>query len=893
MAFQSNDHHAVGLALNLKAECHKESQKSQHDSRSSQPREKMCAKMEQQYVHDVYNKTAHHFTDVKYKAWPKVKQFLLNLAPGSIVADVGCGSGKYLNINKDIIIIGCDHSSGLANMAERVGRNVLVCDNLYLPFREQSFDAVISVSVIHHFTTPSRRAKAIRELSRVLRPGGKVMIYVWAMEQKHRKFKSQDVLVPWHLKLKLHKQANNKSHHKKMVTNDVSHFPPEDSDVGDDDVFESEDAGLPSDHQNKKCSLANEKSHSLASRCFDDRPVAKSRKGILSNKENKYFLTKHFGIGKKLASPEVSEISAQSDRVISSSTFWSNSGCDNLNLKKDTDGEDSLTKVIKSKFLNLIGFESNVSKEQTDPGAARPHLKMIEEIINSDHELCCQIGENIPFYLAVEGFAVREFPGSSQRKDHLDIKCTSNVELCDADLIPSDNATSRNSVRAATTCKLADDLLRESNGSETLVSSHPKHKVTTDVLNIRGNQSKAKVNDAMNCRSEHENFDWLPLSVNNQKNGSSSFIGEMFPFGDNNDWAKLTAKAIEHVQNRMTASNATPCIQVKSKRSSPNSHCLCKGNIRVGDHSADGMNGKSAPKNWNCSESSLSSISSDTDSNASDIEDVSLCAVCRGDSVSDVCHVDPELNSDRSSCADLSSANVRSKHFADQNKRRTPVSHGHIDNMTARFDQMVSKSDQDHLVEGMHHFKNSSMTKDAGPGSSHDDQQSFCSGQLNSEQNCRGSTNNNGLIIQTDSDRQRSSSELGKHSFFQPPNSDIPDVKAGLVNIKVCKESRQITDNLSVRDPFITCPDSSNKRLSTDSPSPLQSKKFESSLVTDGHNTTSQSIDGAHKRFYHVFRQRELDELIAKRVHSLRIVQSFYDHANWCVVAEKLSASET
>jgi len=96
MAFQSNDHHAVGLALNLKAECHKESQKSQHDSRSSQPREKMCAKMEQQYVHDVYNKTAHHFTDVKYKAWPKVKQFLLNLAPGSIVADVG--ESEYLKM---------------------------------------------------------------------------------------------------------------------------------------------------------------------------------------------------------------------------------------------------------------------------------------------------------------------------------------------------------------------------------------------------------------------------------------------------------------------------------------------------------------------------------------------------------------------------------------------------------------------------------------------------------------------------------------------------------------------------------------------------------------------------------------------------------------------------
>lgn len=84
-------------------------------------------------------------------------------------------------------MIGCDHSVSLVSMAHDAGHSVLVCDNLYLPFRDHSFDAVISVGVIHHFTTPSRRAKAIQELSRVLRPGGKLMIYVWAMEQKHRK----------------------------------------------------------------------------------------------------------------------------------------------------------------------------------------------------------------------------------------------------------------------------------------------------------------------------------------------------------------------------------------------------------------------------------------------------------------------------------------------------------------------------------------------------------------------------------------------------------------------------------------------------------------------------------------------------------------------------------
>ena len=41
-------------------------------------------------------------------------------------------------------------------------------------------------------------------------------------------------------------------------------------------------------------------------------------------------------------------------------------------------------------------------------------------------------------------------------------------------------------------------------------------------------------------------------------------------------------------------------------------------------------------------------------------------------------------------------------------------------------------------------------------------------------------------------------------------------------------------------------------------------------------------------RYYHVFREGELDQLIEKYVHNLHIISSYYDHANWCVVAEKV-----
>lgn len=66
-----------------------------------------------------------------------------------------------------------------------------------MPFRDESFDAVLSLAVVHHFATTERRVSAIRELARILRIGGRVIITVWALEQKSRRFESQDVLIPW------------------------------------------------------------------------------------------------------------------------------------------------------------------------------------------------------------------------------------------------------------------------------------------------------------------------------------------------------------------------------------------------------------------------------------------------------------------------------------------------------------------------------------------------------------------------------------------------------------------------------------------------------------------------------------------------------------------------
>jgi SAM-dependent methyltransferase len=54
--------------------------------------------------------------------------------------------------------------------------------------RSGVFDSVISIAVIHHFSTKTLRIEAIKEMHRILKVGGKVLIYVWAFEQEEKKF---------------------------------------------------------------------------------------------------------------------------------------------------------------------------------------------------------------------------------------------------------------------------------------------------------------------------------------------------------------------------------------------------------------------------------------------------------------------------------------------------------------------------------------------------------------------------------------------------------------------------------------------------------------------------------------------------------------------------------
>ncbi|XP_014783679.1 alkylated DNA repair protein alkB homolog 8 isoform X2 [Octopus bimaculoides] len=80
--------------------------------------------------------------------------------------------------------IGSDRSENLINICKERNFEVFVGDVMAIPLRSNTFDACICIAVIHHLSTKQRRLQAVKELVRLLCPGGKALIQVWAMEQE-------------------------------------------------------------------------------------------------------------------------------------------------------------------------------------------------------------------------------------------------------------------------------------------------------------------------------------------------------------------------------------------------------------------------------------------------------------------------------------------------------------------------------------------------------------------------------------------------------------------------------------------------------------------------------------------------------------------------------------
>jgi malonyl-CoA O-methyltransferase len=121
-----------------------------------------------------------------------VRHWAGQLPPGAKLADVGCGKGRFLErlaaACPELKLIGIDPAASMlaalpAGIERRPG------SLLAIPAADGEFDAALAVESLEHALVPSR---AVEELCRVVRPGGRVLII-----DKHRARQALSEHEPW------------------------------------------------------------------------------------------------------------------------------------------------------------------------------------------------------------------------------------------------------------------------------------------------------------------------------------------------------------------------------------------------------------------------------------------------------------------------------------------------------------------------------------------------------------------------------------------------------------------------------------------------------------------------------------------------------------------------
>jgi tellurite methyltransferase len=119
---------------------------------------------------------------------PVVVQFAEELRDGCFrrVLDLGCGSGRHLLhlARIGLEVFGLDSSIAALGLAaewlaeQKLKAGLILADvRQPLPFRNNSFDSLVSTQVIHHALLETVQATA-GEIARVVRPGGVILVSV-------------------------------------------------------------------------------------------------------------------------------------------------------------------------------------------------------------------------------------------------------------------------------------------------------------------------------------------------------------------------------------------------------------------------------------------------------------------------------------------------------------------------------------------------------------------------------------------------------------------------------------------------------------------------------------------------------------------------------------------
>ncbi|MEM2250725.1 MAG: class I SAM-dependent methyltransferase [Candidatus Hadarchaeales archaeon] len=142
----------------------------------------------------LYSETAEKYRR-RYREIQREKyELVLSILPSKIgrILDVGCGTGELLLrvARKADLAIGMDISPGMVKRIPHAVKNVyvVIADADFLPFKDNSFDCVVSVTLLQNMPDPET---TVKEICRVVRSGG--LVILTSLKKKHK----EEMLVSW------------------------------------------------------------------------------------------------------------------------------------------------------------------------------------------------------------------------------------------------------------------------------------------------------------------------------------------------------------------------------------------------------------------------------------------------------------------------------------------------------------------------------------------------------------------------------------------------------------------------------------------------------------------------------------------------------------------------
>lgn len=169
-----------------------------------------------------YNNFAGQFSQTREYLWDDIKHLLKYIKENDKVLDIGCGNGRLYHVlkEKQAWYTGLDLSEELIKIATAAAgprlmavaktkypeASFVVGDMKKLLFLTDTFDTVFCIAAFHHLATAEERLQALREMKRVVKPGGKILLVNWNLlgqwgigkvEKGDFKRFGNDFSVPW------------------------------------------------------------------------------------------------------------------------------------------------------------------------------------------------------------------------------------------------------------------------------------------------------------------------------------------------------------------------------------------------------------------------------------------------------------------------------------------------------------------------------------------------------------------------------------------------------------------------------------------------------------------------------------------------------------------------